>query len=199
MTSRIEISPERDAAIEAMLPLFDHSGGWNRGTLRRALIRSGAAADDAEFLFPGGAIEMVETFCDLADRRMAEAAGAAAAKARVSERVRSLIALRLAQAESHRAAVRHALAVLTLPRNLRVAARTAARTADAIWHAAGDTSADFSWYTKRATLAAVYSATLLFWLRDYSDEASETLSFLDRRLAGLGRLAKLRRRLPGFS
>ena len=38
-----------------------------------------------------------------------------------------------------------------------------ARTVDAIWHAAGDRSADFSWYTKRAILAAVYTATVLYW------------------------------------
>jgi ubiquinone biosynthesis protein COQ9 len=199
MTGAIETSGERDAAIEAMLPLFDMGGGWNRNTLRRALTRSGAAPDDAEFLFPGGAIEMVEAFCDLADRRMTEAADLSLADQRVSARVRSLIALRLSQAEPHRAAVRHALALLALPRNFNITARTAARTADAIWHAAGDSSADFSWYTKRATLAAVYSATLLFWLRDHSDQAADTLGFLDRRLGDLGRIAKLRRRLPRFS
>ncbi len=44
-----------------------------------------------------------------------------------------------------------------------------ARTVDAIWHAAGDRSADWSWYSKRAILAGVYGATLLFWLRDDSD------------------------------
>jgi ubiquinone biosynthesis protein COQ9 len=65
---------------------------------------------------------------------------------------------------------------------------------DAIWHAAGDRSADFSWYTKRAILAAVYSATVLYWLRDASEEDEATLAFLDRRLAGVGRIGRLRGR-----
>ena len=65
---------------------------------------------------------------------------------------------------------------------------------DAIWHAAGDRSADFSWYTKRAILAAVYSATVLYWLRDTSEDDAATLAFLDRRLAGIGRIGRLRGR-----
>ena len=75
------------------------------------------------------------------------------------------------------------------------AAACTARTVDAIWHAAGDRSADFSWYTKRAILAAVYSATVLYWLRDTSEDDAATLAFLDRRLAGVGRIGRLRGRV----
>jgi len=74
------------------------------------------------------------------------------------------------------------------------ALRTAARTANAIWYAAGDTSADFSWYTRRFSLSAVYGATLAFWLRDESEDIGPTLDFLDRRLEGLARIGRLRRR-----
>ncbi len=74
------------------------------------------------------------------------------------------------------------------------AARCTTRTADAIWHAAGDRSADFSWYTKRAILTGIYTSTLLFWLHDGSEADAATLAFLDRRLAGVGELGRLRRR-----
>jgi ubiquinone biosynthesis protein COQ9 len=62
-----------------------------------------------------------------------------------------------------------------------------------MWHSAGDTSADFSWYTRRMTLAGVYSATLAFWLRDPGPDLSATEAFLDRRLADLAKLQKPRR------
>ena len=78
------------------------------------------------------------------------------------------------------------------------AAACTARTVDAIWHAAGDRSADFSWYTKRAILTAIYSATILYWLRDMSEDDADTLAFLDRRLAGLGRVGRLRKRAEGL-
>ena len=47
---------------------------------------------------------------------------------------------------------------------------------------------------ERAILAGVYGTTLLYWLRDDSEENEATLAFLDRRLASVGRIGKARRR-----
>jgi ubiquinone biosynthesis protein COQ9 len=194
-----ERSPERDAAIEALLPSVSFDG-WTSRALRTALFSIGASPEDADMLFPGGAADMVGAFCDLADRRMAEeAASRDMTDMRVPTRVRTVLAIRFAQNRPHKEAVRRAFAVLALPGNARLAAVTAARTVDAVWHAAGDTSADFSWYTKRAILAGVYSTTLLYWLRDSGDDDAATLAFLDRRLAGVARIGRLRRRVDGFA
>ena len=184
---------ERDAAIEAMLPHVPFDG-WTMRALRMGLADAGMPADDAELLFPGGAADMVDTFCDLADRWMEQDA-ATLAETRLTARVRGVIALRFERNRPHREAIRRALAVLALPMNARVAAACSARTVDSIWYAAGDESADFSWYTKRAILTGVYGATLLYWLRDGSEDGADTLAFLDRRLAGVGRIGKLRGRL----
>ena len=189
MMSTPERSPERDAAIEAMLPsvLFT---GWSMQTLTEA------AGPDADLLFPGGAVDMIETYVDWADRQMeAAAADRDMSALRVPVRVRSVIALRFEQSRPYKEAISRALGVLAAPQNAIVAARTAARTVDAVWHAAGDRSADFSWYTKRAILTPIYGATLLYWLRDDSVEDEATLAFLDRRLAGVGRLGQWRRRV----
>ena len=106
--------------------------------------------------------------------------------------MRSVIAQRLADSALFKEAVRRGLSVLAL--DGAAAGRVTVRTVDSVWHAAGDRSVDFSWYTKRAILASIYGSTLLFWLRDDSDDAAATLAFLDRRLAGLGRIGKFRRR-----
>jgi ubiquinone biosynthesis protein COQ9 len=189
-----ERGPERDAAIQAMMPHVPFDG-WTRRALAVALAGSDAPADEAELLFPGGAVAMVEAFCDLADRRMTEGAAALdLADKGLIARVRAIIALRLAQNRPHKEAVRRAVSVLALPMHARQAAGCTLRTVDAIWHAAGDRAADFTWYTKRAMLAAVYGATLLYWLRDASEDNTATLGFLDRRLAGIGRTYKLRGR-----
>ena len=151
-----ERSPERDAAIEAMLPSVPFDG-WTSRALRAGLASIGMAPDDAEMLFPGGAPDLVAAFCDLADRRMAAAAATRdMTEMRVPTRVRTLLAWRFEQNRPHKDAIRRAVAVLSLPGNTGLATLTAARTVDAVWRAAGDTSADFSWYTKRGILAAVY-------------------------------------------
>ncbi len=192
-----ERSPERDAAIEALLPNVPFDG-WTSRALRQALAAAGLDPEDAPLLFPSGAPDMIEAYCDLADRRMEqEAAALDMTLMRVPARVRATIALRLHQNRPHKEAVRRALGVLALPGNARMGAACTARTVDAIWHASGDRAADFSWYTKRATLAGVYGATLLFWVRDTSEEDVETLAFLDRRLADVGRIGRVRRRIEG--
>jgi ubiquinone biosynthesis protein COQ9 len=185
MMTAPERSPARDAAIEAMLPLVP-SLGWTREAARRA------AGDQADLLFPGGAPDMVEAYIDLADRRMMEAA-AGIAEPRLSRRVRNLLELRFQQAAPHKEAVRRAAALLANPAHALLATRCTARTVDSIWFAAGDTSADFSWYTKRALLAGVYSATLFYWMSSSATQES-TMQFLDRRLAGVARIGKLRAR-----
>jgi ubiquinone biosynthesis protein COQ9 len=188
-----ERSAARDAAIAALLPnvAFD---GWTQTALRRGLRDIGVAEDDAGLLFPAGATDMLEAFIDWADRRMeAEAARLDLSDKRLHERVRAVISLRLTQNRPYKEAIRRAVALLALPSNAALAARCTARTIDAIWHAAGDRATDFSWYTKRAILTAVYAATLLYWLRDTDDEEA-TLAFLDRRLAGVGRVSSVRRR-----
>lgn len=186
-----ERSPERDAAITAVLAYVPEEG-WTPTALRRA------AGPDADLLFPGGAVDMVEAYSDLADRRMeATAAAEGMDGLRLPARVRRVVAIRLEQNRPHKEAVRRGLAVLALPVYAGTAARCTARTVDSIWFAAGDTSADFSWYTKRAILTGVYGATLLYWLRDTSPADEATLAFLDRRLAEVGRIGKVRREIEG--
>jgi ubiquinone biosynthesis protein COQ9 len=192
-----ERSPERDAAIDALLPNVPFDG-WTARALRAGLRAIGQSEEDAELLFPGGAADMVEAYCDLADRRMEEAAaGLDLAAMRLPERVRAVLALRLRQNRGHKEAVRRAVGLLAVPRHAGLAARCTARTVDAVWHAVGDRAADFSWYTKRAILASIYTATVLFWIRDQSEDDAATLAFLDRRLAELGRITRLRRRVAG--
>ncbi len=191
-----ERSPERDAALVAVLPNVPFDG-WTRRSLRMGLASIGVSPEEADQLFPGGAGDMIEAFCDWADRRMQEGARALDPALRLHQRVRAVVALRLEQNRPYKEAIRRALALLALPANARLAAACTARTVDAIWHAAGDQSADFSWYTKRSILTAVYGATLLYWLRDTSDGDAATLAFLDRRLTGVGRIGTLRRRAEG--
>lgn len=185
----IERSPERDAAVLAALPHVPRLG-WTEAALEAGLRDLGEEPAAHRWLFPQGPIGAAEAWADLADRRMEEAAAAEGLESlRIPARIRRIIAIRLEGSAPHREALRRALALMALPWNAGIAARTLARTADAIWAAAGDRSADFSWYTRRATVAAVYAATLTYWLREPVG-MDEALAFLDRRLAGLARLRR---------
>ncbi len=189
----IERSEELAQAIRAALPHVP-ALGWTAAALGAGLKDLGLDPIEQEWLFPRGPAEAVEAWCDLADREMEAAAQAEdLAGLRIPDRIRRVVELRLEMNEPHKEAVRRALALQSLPWNVPSALRTVARTADAMWAAAGDTSADVSWYTRRATLAGIYGATLAFWLQDDEPGFPATRAFLERRLADLARLQRPRR------
>lgn len=186
---------QREALIEAMLPdvAFD---GWSRATLRAAARRIGLPAGEAMALFPDGAAEFAACFSRWADRRMLDRLERVPLdQLRVPERIALAVNIRLEIVEPWREAVRRALAVLAPPQHAPLALRLLYETVDGIWYAAGDSAADFSFYTKRATLAAIYAATLLYWLEDRAPGFADTRAFLDRRLAATARIGAARHRL----
>ena len=195
----VERSEARDRAVRAMLPVAADEG-WTWNTIRAGLAASGEDPALAESHFPGGPAGAVAAWADLADREMEAAAAAAEMAAlRTPGRIRRVAELRLAATAPHKRALRRAVSLLALPWNAGLALQTTARTASAMWYAAGDRSADFSWYTRRASLGAIYAATLAYWLRDDDPGTGDAMAFFDRRLADLARLQRRRsgaRRTP---
>ncbi|KIL98407.1 hypothetical protein CCC_03690 [Paramagnetospirillum magnetotacticum MS-1] len=194
----MESRPIKDAVVTAMLPhaAFD---GWSRRTLAAAAAELDLDPAVTERLFPRGAIDAVAHLVDQANGVMeADLVEKGLDGRGVGEKVFLAVKLRLDRWADHREAIRRATSLLALPQNLALAARLTWGTADAIWLAVGDRSHDFSWYTKRASLAAVYSATLLYWLDDESEGSADSWGFLRRRLDDLRSLPQLRQRLEGL-
>ncbi len=194
MTPETGRAAERERLLLAILPhiAFD---GWTATALAAGVIDAGMDAADGRRLFPGGAGELFRLFSDRADRLMAERMAAGdfdniGTTARVARAVRA----RIEALAPHREAARRAVSFLALPPNAAGGLGCLYRSVDAMWRAAGDRSADFNFYTKRALLAGVYGATLLYWFDDRSEDCVETWKFLDRRLDDVMRLQRLRGR-----
>ena len=71
---------------------------------------------------------------------------------------------------------------MSLLENISTSLRELNALSDEIWYLAGDTSVDTSWYTKRASLAALYASSELFMTTDTSKDFRDTEEFVDRRL-----------------
>lgn len=170
--------------------------GWSKSALVNGAVDAGFDSAMAERAFPGGPVEAVAHLVRLADRRLeAEAEQAGLASLRTPQRIAWLVRRRIEAWTEHKESVRRAVSLLSLPGNAPLGLRLSWGTADALWYAAGDKAADFNYYTKRATLAAVYGATLMYWLDDASDNAAESWAFLDRRLGDVARLPKVKEAL----
>jgi ubiquinone biosynthesis protein COQ9 len=191
MNQNNSMQETQDAVLDAALAhvAFD---GWSAATLAAAARDSGVAAGLVSALFPRGAVDLALAYHHRGDRLMREQFAAENHDGlRYSEKVARAVRLRL-EAASDKEAVRRGTTLFALPQHAAEGAKAIWGTADAIWAALGDGSTDLNWYTKRATLSAVYASTVLFWLGDDSTDHQATWEFLDRRIANVMQIEKLK-------
>jgi len=184
--------------IAAALPLVPFDG-WNQSTLSKAAEQAGYKRTDAIRVFPGGAIDAVDFFiAEMDEEMLAQLKTYHLDGMKIRERIATAVRVRLESLAPHREAVRKALALEAMPFYAHRALKNLYKTVDAIWYAAGDTSTDFNFYTKRLLLAAVYSSTLLYWLDDKSPLYEHTWAFLDRRIADVMQIEKAKHQFKNW-
>jgi ubiquinone biosynthesis protein COQ9 len=194
-TEEIHIAEARERVLDAALShvVFD---GWSRATLDAAIADSGVEPGLARLAFPRGGVDMALAFHRRADRALAEElATKDLSTMRIRERITHYVRRRIELVADHREAVRRGGALLALPPYAAEGARAIWETADAIWTACGDKAKDYNWYTKRAILGSVYSATVLYWLGDDSPGYANSWAFLDRQIENVMRFEETKARL----
>lgn len=155
--------------------------GWSEVTLRAAARDLGLDAGVVHALYPRGGVDLALAYHEAGDQAMLQRLALTdLSHLRFRDRIAAAVLARLPG--SDRELVRRSSALFALPQHSGDGVAAIWRTADRIWSALGDPSTDVNWYSKRATLSAVYAATVLFWLGDNSVEVRETRDFLNRRI-----------------
>lgn len=177
--------------LEAALPAITFEG-WTQGALENSAKSIGLSEFDVTRAFPGGVADAVSLFSAQADARMLETLRAEydLPAMKIRERIATAVMVRLRQHLPHREAVRRLLGYYALPWNAAAGLSALYATCDAIWRAAGDTSTDYNFYTKRAMLAGVYTTTVRVWLEDGSENLADTEAFLRRRVENVMQIEK---------
>ncbi|MGB5865603.1 MAG: COQ9 family protein [Sulfitobacter sp.] len=184
-------TPPKDLLLQAAL-MHVPFDGWSQTTFEAAIADSGVERAVAQSVCPRGAVDLALHYHANGDAQMlARMKEADLASMKYSDRVAAAVRFRL-EAVEDKEAVRRGTTLFALPMYAADGAKAIWGTADAIWTALGDTSDDINWYTKRATLSGVYSATVLFWLGDNSDGHADTWGFLDRRIENVMQIEKLK-------
>jgi ubiquinone biosynthesis protein COQ9 len=195
VSARPSREAQRDRLLEAALAHIPFDG-WSRRSLRAAAADAGLEPGLARRLFPRGGDDLLVHLERWADRQMmARVDSEALQSLPIRERIARLVRARLEVLSPHREALRRATAARLLPGNALAGAASLWHTVDLMWALAGDRADDFSFYTKRSLLAAVWSSTFLFWLDDRSDDLEATWAFLDRRIDNVMQIGRLRSRI----
>lgn len=176
--------------------------GWTEAALHRAAKQVAETAqgwDEANILapdlFPEGIRDVFDFWAQVEDWAMrADFETLEEPPQRIRDKITWLVRRRIEGLTPHREAARRAAATLALPIHGTLGPRLAWRTAGEMWRALGDSSTDGNYYTKRATLSAVYLSTLARWFADDSEDGSyqATWEFLDKRIDNVMQFEKLK-------
>ena len=181
--------------IAATLPhvAFD---GWSMRALSHGAKDAGYSKTDVIRVFPSGSMQAVDYFFALCDDDLQSALQDYHLESmKIRERITLAVRLRISIHASHPEALRRAISLYMLPFYLPRGMHSLYRTLDTIWHAIGDNSTDFNFYSKRATLAGVYIATLNHWLNDTSPGHQASWDYLDRRIEDVMKIEKLKQKI----
>jgi ubiquinone biosynthesis protein COQ9 len=182
----------RHAVLEAALSHLAQDG-FTEKTLNHAAAAAGVDVPTLQRLFSNGAQDLLDAFSEWADDQMdAALKNTPLSEMKIRERITAAVNARIAALHPYKEAARRAAAFLTLPQNAPLALKVLYRTVDRMWRAAGDTSTDFNFYTKRMILAGVYSSTLFRWFNDTSEDEKDTRDFLDARIENVMQFEKFK-------
>ena len=182
----------REAILAAALPhaAFD---GFTDSVLQKAGMEAGATPADVARLFENGPAGLIEFYSVQTDLEMEKRLALLDLKTmKIRERIAMAVKTRLAILRPHKEAARRAAAMLSLPMHAALGAKLLYRTVDMMWRAAGDTSTDFNFYTKRGILAGVYGSTAMRWFNDTSTDEKTTDEFLIARIENVMQFEKFK-------
>ena len=193
----MSIPPPDPAKLALLLAALPHVAfeGWSPATFDAAVAETGIDPAHARTLCPRGAVDLAIMFHQQGDDAMVAAlADADLSEMRFRDKVAHAVRLRIA-AVSDKEIVRRGTSLFALPHMAPDGAKLIWGTADRIWDALGDTSHDVNWYTKRATLSAVYASVVLYWLGDTTRDGHATDEFIDRRIDDVMQFEKVKARV----
>lgn len=199
-------APDTDIPDDLRVPLLTAAlphvpfDGWSDKILTSAAKDLELDPGLARLAFPGGASDMIDMLAARQDQKMLDACPDETLQAlKIRQKITLLVRSRIEAELEVREAARSAVTFLALPHHSILGLKLLYRTVDLMWKAIHDKSTDFNFYTKRLTLSAVYSTTLLYWLNDESEDYQDTWDFLDRRITNVMQFEKTKAQVKKFT
>jgi len=165
--------------------------GWTIQALALAAEKEGLPRT-AHGLVKDGPVELIHYFVSKMNKEMVTKLEKIDLESlNVRDRIKTIIKIRLELLIPLIHTWSQALGILAIPTNIPGSLHSLAILLDEICYQAGDRSTDFDWYTKRATIAGIYTSTELYMLSDNSADFVDTWKFLDRRIEDVIKLSKI--------
>ena len=107
----------------------------------------------------------------------------------LSKRIKKILLMRLEILNNDLIFFRKTFNHLLLPKNSKIMKKNLYNSIDNMWYLAGDSSTDFSFYTKRIILAAIYTNSLFVL---YNKNFKNAESNIDKNLKRISKIPKIK-------
>lgn len=191
--SEKRIAEEKDKILNAALN-FVPNFGWNQQSIA-AGAQSIGFSGIAHGMFPREGYDLVNHFyikCneELVEILSKEALTRDSRRTAVTNFVQNALEQRLRMLLPHIDNWYQAMSLMVMPANIPDATKNLYTMVDDVCYYAGDRSTNFSWYTKRAGVAAAYAVTELVLIQDKSEGFADTWTFLSKSIQQLSEADK---------
>ena len=168
--------------------------GWSKKIIESISLDLRIKENEIYKIFPPGYLDILKFYFKETEKNMIKETKNKInlISLRTHERIYEIILLRLKININDQELIRKTLVFLSKPKHNRLGLKYLYKTVDNIWYLAGDNSTNFNFYTKRIILASIYSATVLYWLNDNSENKINTNNFLLARLKNTSIFSKVK-------
>lgn len=175
---------QKEEFIEKLLALYPTSPWWEKAF--RAVSASCHVSEYYyQILFPGGVEEAYQYYEEMVDQKMLEILLTLEKPQKVREKIALALKVRVID-------LGNKAELVCLPTFLKAGWNTS----DKIWRYAGDISADFNYYSKRALLSGIYHKVRKRYLVDDSEEHGKTKEVIDSSIDQVLKMFSIKRKLP---
>jgi len=112
--------------------------------------------------------------------------------------VLNAVKIRFELLNTNKDSIKKSLFFLSNPSKQILSGKLIYKTVDYVWKLIDDKSTDYNFYTKRIILASIYSAAIMIWINDKSDNLDKTFSFLDKSIMNMNIISVLKEKFSKF-
>lgn len=202
----IDSSENKEKILQHFLEIAAFEG-WNKESLLKALEANNIKAEYCNLIFED-LLDLNNFYIDLYNQKALAKIENFNGK-KIRDKIRELLYARFEVEKNNKLALqrlrnfylnpKNLLSIETGPRPLFYALKDCYKIADFMWSEIGDSSTDFNFYTKRATLAKIILRSFFVFLKDDSENLEKTKNFIDLEIEKVMRFEKLKNKVKQIS
>ena len=189
---------KKDKFLSKFLKLSSNKG-WNMLVFEETQKKLKYNSSLVEELFPRKLVDLILFFNYVTNDKLSRTYK----KKRFNKKsirvsVLNAVKIRFELLNTNKDSIKKSLFFLSNPSKQILSGKLIYKTVDYVWKLIDDKSTDYNFYTKRIILASIYSAAIMIWINDKSDNLDKTFSFLDKSIMNMNIISVLKEKFSKF-